>query len=1143
GDAYLTKTGDWTGTFDGQEGTYYLDNATHTGDVTGSGALAIANDVVAFGDIDYSLTLASNPGLLVDECYFAKTTSGGGFICEGSTADNNEQLYLLPDLNGADTTDTIATLGSTQTFTGVKTISSNWVNTANPWADNEVSDVLTVAGGTIGSNNISSASTWTTLGTLTIGDGGDRIDISSNTWDVTNGVITNATWNGAAIGDSYITKSGNWTGTFDGQEGSYYLANSFSTSSADYWETQQTSRSADDLSDDSIEALSDVASMSEITGDLLSWTGSAWSNVATSTLGLGNGTFLGLTDTPGSYTASAIPFVSGSALSFDSTFVYDGTNLGIGSSTPSSKLTIAGTEGSTDDIFNVASSSGYSYFSISSNGDLDVNNGAISYDSTNNQTSIANLLLGNVNFADDAGVVSWVDMNVTASSAVNTVLSYTASLDGNSLLTLYGKSDGSGGVTNLAVGIGTTTPSAKLTIAGTEGSTDDIFNVASSSGLSYLSISSDGNIDINNGAFYYDLALNKTSIERLDLGNVEFEQDAGWVSWIDLDVSASSTVGDVMAYSAQIDANELLTVYGEADGSGGIQNTRVFVGTTSSAVLGSSNIPDNSLIIGGGALCVDDNGGSNCDDAARTAGTIYAESSSVTAIDLAENYPTLDTSLEAGELVALAPKFQEVCTEVDENGEVRCTETDLSSVPLVEKADVTNSPTVLGIISTEPGVLLGGFGSSELAEFEKVPVALSGRVPVKVTDEAGVISPGDYVMLSDTMPGYAMKANKPGMAVGVALESFSPVDIKNEVSEGTDDSMETTVGVLEDNGFDVEEAVNGKKVKASSTASSTDTITADVPETDLEEESGVATGTIVVFVERTPLYITDFDFYSASSTIELEEDSFWGKLATLAANFKDGVLSLLGLVIGSQETPAGITIYDTVTGEPYCMYIANGEQVSQAGTCDSLNLATPSSNTANTDSADSVDNSSSNDQNSGGGSEEEINEISLTLNGLNPVEVIVGAQYSDAGVTVSGASDQSYGYIETVDGVAVDNINLDTSTPTQYEIGYEVLDSNGSYAAITRTVIVVEVVTDEGGTSGGGSSDETSNPDSDNGTSDGAGGEEVSGEGDGSQADSGAGGDTPDPEPSADPVEDTEEPVVEEPAEATPPPADPEPTV
>lgn len=54
---------------------------------------------------DYDQTLAGNPALEVDECIFMKDTSGGGFLCEGSTANTNEQLYRFPDADGADTTE------------------------------------------------------------------------------------------------------------------------------------------------------------------------------------------------------------------------------------------------------------------------------------------------------------------------------------------------------------------------------------------------------------------------------------------------------------------------------------------------------------------------------------------------------------------------------------------------------------------------------------------------------------------------------------------------------------------------------------------------------------------------------------------------------------------------------------------------------------------------------------------------------------------------------------------------------------------------------------------------------------------------------------------------------------------------------
>ena len=93
--------------------TYLTGNQTITlsGDVSGSGATAITTAIVAnvvdFADIKYDNTLAGNPALLVDECYFISTATGGGFICEGSIADTSEQIYQFPDVNGVDTTNFI----------------------------------------------------------------------------------------------------------------------------------------------------------------------------------------------------------------------------------------------------------------------------------------------------------------------------------------------------------------------------------------------------------------------------------------------------------------------------------------------------------------------------------------------------------------------------------------------------------------------------------------------------------------------------------------------------------------------------------------------------------------------------------------------------------------------------------------------------------------------------------------------------------------------------------------------------------------------------------------------------------------------------------------------------------------------------
>lgn len=77
---------------------------------------------------------------------------------------------------------------------------------------------------------------------------------------------------------------------------------------------------------------------------------------------------------------------------------------------------------------------------------------------------------------------------------------------------------------------------------------------------------------------------------------------------------------------------------------------------------------------------------------------------------------------------------------------------------------------VLGVISTSP---YETFGKSAIGASESPnPVALIGRVPVKVSTANGAISPGDPITSSD-MAGVGMKATQPGHIIGRALDYYS----------------------------------------------------------------------------------------------------------------------------------------------------------------------------------------------------------------------------------------------------------------------------------------------------------------------------------------------------------------------------------
>ena len=73
----------------------------------------------------------------------------------------------------------------------------------------------------------------------------------------------------------------------------------------------------------------------------------------------------------------------------------------------------------------------------------------------------------------------------------------------------------------------------------------------------------------------------------------------------------------------------------------------------------------------------------------------------------------------------------------------------------------------MGVISTYPAVEMG----TPYDKKRDVPVALSGRVPVKVTTSNGAIKVGDPVT-SSHIPGVGMKATRGGRIIGFAINSY-----------------------------------------------------------------------------------------------------------------------------------------------------------------------------------------------------------------------------------------------------------------------------------------------------------------------------------------------------------------------------------
>lgn len=110
--------------------------------------------------------------------------------------------------------------------------------------------------------------------------------------------------------------------------------------------------------------------------------------------------------------------------------------------------------------------------------------------------------------------------------------------------------------------------------------------------------------------------------------------------------------------------------------------------------------------------------------------------------DVSERYESIQP-LDAGELVAL--------DRANDHGVIR------SISPYQDD--------VLGVVSTNPGVIAGADTANSH------PIALMGRVPVKVTASNGMIRTGDRLTAS-AVPGHAMKATKASRVAGMALDSL-----------------------------------------------------------------------------------------------------------------------------------------------------------------------------------------------------------------------------------------------------------------------------------------------------------------------------------------------------------------------------------
>src|SRR6056297_3902572 len=324
----------------------------------------------------------------------------------------------------------------------------------------------------IGTTSPSSLFTVGSSGNFQVNDTGQ---VTSGTWqgDLISSTYGGTGWDSSAVTGIPIINSGTWSSTSTINDSYISDTLTLSTSSSVAkgalintgtlsfdWLDSEIENSLTIDANGSVQAEA-IDQEGATTGQVLEWNGTNWQPATDDDTTYSAGNDLDLSGTTFSLEddidVDYVRATGASGLSLyddggNGIFIEDGGNVGIGTTSPNTRFHVAGT--SSTSTFD---------------GGVEIDSGAVSHSHSTGITSIDELQLGAISFEADAGKLSWVDMPVTASSSVGTVQSYTAQLDGNPLLTVYGESDGSGSIQNKGIGIGTTSPNSLFHVGSASG--------------------------------------------------------------------------------------------------------------------------------------------------------------------------------------------------------------------------------------------------------------------------------------------------------------------------------------------------------------------------------------------------------------------------------------------------------------------------------------------------------------------------------------------------------------------------------------------------------------------------------------------------------------------------------------------------
>ncbi len=371
-------------------------------------------------------------------------------------------------------------------------------------------------------------------------------------------------------------------------------------------------------------------------------------------------------------------------------------------------------------------------------------------------------------------------------------------------------------------------------------------------------------------------------------------------------------------------------------------NTKFRVASTGTTTIGQvgQTLTAAGLLIPYGSICVDDDGNCTGTTTGKIAATGFLTGHTA---DLAEHFYSSDYLLP-GEIVSTKGNAE------------------------VGRASVGDN-LVLGVVSTKPGFELSSELSGPVGS-RSYPIGLAGRVPVRLSTENGEIAVGDKIALS-SISGVGMKYDpkKGGTIIGIALENF---DGRKAMSIGTIEvnTQKEIVGTkcdteviqrdkslsggngLEDKISTLPDTATIENCESIESLVSPLNSSAEVSSSSEGDQVKIGSALVFLGIERHELTVTNGNADVAqifTGDISLENHNIlnvkaiagmggvWsidetGVLVVDTIKAKHGIFEE-DLKVGTSDKPTGITLYDEVTGNPYCLSLRNGEMKSTPGKC------------------------------------------------------------------------------------------------------------------------------------------------------------------------------------------------------------------